>query len=184
MNPTRFSPILRTLLFSRVVAIAEKAGKHVELLTVPGSDPWTAMVQTAAMIESSRIVSALSPSLTPAEQGRLVGSAWEALPKPRPSVSLELVMPDASQSMFFNLGPHPPRLWPEDVDLTHRLWLELIERGAGNELRHRDVVSVALQRLERELRQGDPPAVLRDVADAVFQHGSDRVVLAAGDTPQ
>ena len=157
-------------VFSRVVALAEKAGKHVELLAVPGLNPWTALVQTAAMLETARIVMGLSPTMTAAEQGRKVGDAWEQLPKPRPSLSLEVVLQDPGQSMFFNLGPHPPRLWPDDVDLTHRLWLELVDKGAGSELRHRDVVSVALQRLQRdiELQSG---AVMHEVVATVQAHG-------------
>ena len=115
--------------------------------------------------------------MTPAEQGRRVGAAWEELPPPRPSLSLEVVMPDPNQSMYFNLGPHPPRLWPEDVDLTHRLWLELIGKGAGDELRHRDVVSVALRRLNRELQTPDGDEILRDVVDTVQAHGPDKIVL-------
>jgi hypothetical protein len=91
-------------------------------------------------------------------------------------LSLEIVMPDPNQSMYFNLGPHPPRLWPEDVDLTHNLWLELINKGAGDELRHRDVVSVALRRMERELRT-ETDDVLRDVVDTVKAHGPDKVIL-------
>ena len=170
-----------TDLFSKVVALAEKAGKHVELLAVPGSDPWTAMVQTAALLKSSRIVTALSPTLTPAEQGRLVGAAWELLPKPQPSLSLEIVMPDPNQSMYFNLGPHPPRLWPEDVDLTHRLWLELIDKGVGNELRHRDVVSVALRRLQKELQETESVDILRDVVNTVREHGPDKVAIREAD---
>jgi amino acid transporter len=170
-----------TNLFSRVVSLAEKAGKHVELLAVPGSDPWTAMVQTAALLKSSRIVTALSPTLTPAEQGRLVGAAWELLPKPQPSLSLEVVMPDPNQSMYFNLGPHPPRLWPEDVDLTHRLWLELIDKGVGDELRHRDVVSVALRRLQRELQEPDSVDLLREVVSTVREHGPDKVAVREAD---
>jgi amino acid transporter len=166
-----------TTLFSRVVALAEKAGKHVELLAVPGSDPWTAMVQTAALLKSSRIVTALSPTLTPAEQGRLVGAAWELLPRPQPSLSLEIVMPDAGQSMYFNLGPHPPRLWPEDVDLTHRLWLELIDKGVGDELRHRDVVSVALRRLQRELQEAENVEILREVVSTVREHTPDKAAI-------
>jgi hypothetical protein len=165
------------LVFSRVVALAEKAGKHVELLTVPGTDPWLAVVQTAAVLKSSRVVAGLSPNLTPAEQGRRVGSAWEELPQPRPSLSLEVVMPDPNQSMYFNLGPHPPRLWPEDVDLTHRLWLELIDKGAGDELRHRDVVSVALHRLKRELQTAESEEILKDVVATVQAHGPDKVAV-------
>jgi len=159
------------------VGLAEKAGKHVELLTVPGTDPWLAVVQTAAVLKSSRVVTGLSPSLTPAEQGRRVGAAWEELPQPRLSLSLEVVMPDPDQSMYFNLGPHPPRLWPEDVDLTHRLWLELIDKGAGDELRHRDVVSVALRRLKRELQTPEGEDVLLDVLATVKEHGPDKVVI-------
>ena len=39
-------------LFSHVVTMAEKEGKTVELLVVPGVDPFDAMVQTAANAES------------------------------------------------------------------------------------------------------------------------------------
>ncbi len=28
-------------------------------------------------------------------------------------------------SVYVNLGPHPPRLWPEDLDRAHDLWLQL-----------------------------------------------------------
>ena len=136
------------------------------------------MVQTAAMLETSRLVMGLSPTLTPAEQGRLIGDAWEQLPKPRPSLSLEVVMPDPNQSMFFNLGPHPPRLWPEDVDLTHRLWLELVDKGAGSELRHRDVVSVALQRLQRDIQGTPGNEVLSEVQATVKAHGPLKIAAA------
>jgi hypothetical protein len=165
-------------VFSRVVTLAEKAGKHVELLAVPGINPWTALVQTAAMLETSRIVMGLSPTMSPAEQGRMVGDAWEQLAKPRPSLSLEIVMPDPSQSMFFNLGPHPPRLWPEDVELTHRLWLDLVDKGAGHELRHRDVVSVALQRLQRDIQSNENGEVLEVVAATVKAHGPQKIAAA------
>ncbi len=116
-------------VFTHVVTLAEKAGKHVELMVVPGSDPYEAVVQTAARLQSSRIVMGLSPKLTPSEQGAQVGLFWEQLPEPRPSLSLEIVLENQKDVVFFNLGPHPPRLWPEDIDLAHRLWLELSARG-------------------------------------------------------
>ncbi|HEY1243071.1 MAG TPA: APC family permease [Bryobacteraceae bacterium] len=159
-----------TTVFTRVVSIAEKAGKHVELMVVPGSDPYEAVVQTAARLKSSRIVMGLSPKLTPAEQGAQVGRYWEKLPEPRPSLSLEIVLDNQKDVLFFNLGPHPPRLWPEDVDLVHRLWLQLSERGPGSKLHHRDIVSVALRRMNAELqsdRAGDVVGdVLREVANS------------------
>ena len=68
--------------------------------------------------------------------------------------------------MYVNLGPHPPRLWPEDVDRLHDLWRRLSEReGIGAKLHHRDVVGVALRRLERDLAGRDPDEVLQDLKD-------------------
>jgi len=59
------------------------------------------------------------------------------------------------------LGPHPPRLWPEDVDRLHRIWLRLCANsGVGSRLHHRDVVGVALRRLEHELDSGDRSDIL------------------------
>jgi amino acid transporter len=152
-----------TSVFSKVVTLAEKAGKHVELMVVPGNDPYEAIVQTAARIQSSRIVMGLSPKLTPSEQGAQVGYYWEQLPEPRPSLSLEIVLDNQKDVVFFNLGPHPPRLWPEDVDLVHRLWLELSAKGPGSKLHHRDVIGVALRRLNSELHSDRASDVLEDV---------------------
>jgi amino acid transporter len=152
-----------TAVFTRVVGLAEKAGKHVELMVVPGSDPYEAVVQTAALLHSSRIVMGLSPKLTPSEQGEQVGKYWETLPEPRPSLSLEIVLENQKDIVFFNLGPHPPRLWPEDIDLAHRLWLELGAKGSGSKLHHRDIISVALRRMNAELHSERAGEVIDDI---------------------
>jgi amino acid transporter/nucleotide-binding universal stress UspA family protein len=152
-----------TEVFTKVVNLAEKAGKHVELMVVPGGNPYAAIIQSAQRLQSSRIVMGLSPKLTPAEQGATVGREWESLPEPRPSLSLEIVVPGETESIFYNLGPHPPRLWPEDLDLLHRLWLDLASKGPGAKLHHRDVVGVALRRLEQELKFGQSDEVVADV---------------------
>jgi len=152
-----------TEVFTKVVNLAEKAGKHAELMVVPGTDPFAAIVQTAQVIQSSRIVMGLSPRMTPDEQGKRVGEEWEKLPEPRPSLSLEVVMEEEGQSKFFNLGPHPPRLWPQDVELLHKLWLELSAREPGHKLHHRDLVGVALRRMLEQLHSGDGDKVLSDV---------------------
>src|SRR5262247_1286575 len=148
-------------LFSRVVSMAEKEGKTVELLTVPGVNPFDAMVQTAATLKASRLVTGVSARMDSEELARRIGRVWERLPEPRHAFSLEIITPDRP-SIFVNLGPHPPRLWPEDVDLVHDLWLELSDKF-GAKLHHRDVVGVALRRMERELRAGERPDILRDV---------------------
>ena len=147
-------------LFSHVVTLAEKEGKPVELLVVPAIDPFDALVQTAANLKSSRLVTGVSEKMPSEELARRIGLAWEKLPEPRPALSLEVISPDRP-SMFVNLGPHPPRLWPEDVDRLHDLWLELAEKeGFGSRLHHRDVMGLALRRLERDLTGDDRRGVL------------------------
>ena len=107
-----------TEVFTRVVTLAEKAGKHVELMVVPGADPYDAVVQTAARLQSSRIVMGLSPKLTPSEQGAQVGVLLGATAGAAAVDFARIVLENQKDIVFFNLGPHPPRLWPEDIDLV------------------------------------------------------------------
>jgi nucleotide-binding universal stress UspA family protein len=150
-------------LFSNVVTRAEKAGKHVELLVVPGRDYNRAVVEVAQRMKSSLIVMGLSAKMTPSQQAKACGDAWERLPQPRPQLSLELFDEASGKQMFFNMGPHPPRLWPQDIDLLHRLWLTLADKGAGHKLHHRDVIHAALRRLESDLYSSNSPEVIQDV---------------------
>jgi len=151
-------------LFSKVVNIAEKAGKHVELLTVPGRDDYWALVSAAQHLDASRIVTDSSPNFSIDEQAREVGRAWEQLPAPRPALTLEIAGSDGRETQLFSLGPHPPRLWPSDVNLVHRLWQELSDRpNIGGKLHHRDIVSVALNRLEQQLHSRQAGEILTDI---------------------
>jgi len=146
-------------LFSHVVEIAEKEGKPVELLEVPAVNPFDAMVQSAAKLQVSRLVTGVSARMPSEELARRIGLAWEGLPEPRHAFSLEIISPDRP-SIFVNLGPHPPRLWPEDVDRLHELWLRLSDAdGVGSKLHHRDIVGLALRRLERDLKGGSDQVV-------------------------
>jgi amino acid transporter len=157
-------------LFSHVVTMAEKEGKSVELLVVPAVDPFDAMVQTAARLRASRLVVGVSPRMESDELAQRIGLAWERLPAPRHPFSLEIIHPDRP-STFVNLGPHPPRLWPEDVDRLHSLWLRLAEKeGLGSKLHHRDVVGVALQRMEEELDTTQRDQILAEFEKAVQKH--------------
>jgi len=142
-------------LFSRVVTVAEREGKPVELLVVPASDPFQAMIQAAATLKASRLVTGISPRMVSDELARRIGLAWEQLPEPRHPFSLEIISPDRTPT-YVNLGPHPPRLWPEDVVRLHDIWLTLTEtEGLGSKLHHRDVLGVALRRLEEELSDSE-----------------------------
>jgi amino acid transporter len=137
-------------LFSRVVTMAEKEGKPVQLLVVPGVNPFDAMLQTAARLKATRLVTGVSARMDSQELARRIGVSWEHLPQPRHPVSLEIISP-GRPPIFVNLGPHPPRLWPEDIDRAHEMWLELSDQF-GSTLHHRDIVGLALRRMQEELR--------------------------------
>ena len=100
------------------------------------------------------------------ELARRIGRAWEKLPEPRHAFSLEIITPDRP-STFVNLGPHPPRLWPEDLDLVHEIWLELSEKYTGAKLHHRDVVGVALRRMQEQLQNQERDEVVHDILDEI-----------------
>jgi len=156
-------------LFSHVVSVAEKQGKSVELLVVPAIDPFDAMVQTAARLQVSKLVVGVSARMASEELASRIGLAWERLPEPRHAFSLEITNPDRP-SVYVNLGPHPPRLWPEDVDRLHRIWLRLCaQSGVGSRLHHRDVVGVALQRLEDDLESGRHSGILDSLEQEIHK---------------
>jgi amino acid transporter len=155
-------------LLTRVVTLAEKEGKTADLIVVPGVDPFDAMVQTAAKLKASRLVTGVSARMDSEELARRIGLAWERLPEPRHPFSLEIISP-GRPSVYVNLGPHPPRLWPEDLERAHELWLRMQEHF-GSRVHHRDVVGVALQRLERDLGGDRREDVLTDLEKELRQH--------------
>jgi hypothetical protein len=150
-------------LFSHVVEMAEKEGKPVELLVVPAVNPFDALAQAANGLKASRLVTGVSARMESDELARQLGLAWESLPEPRHPFSLEVISPDRP-STYVNLGPHPPRMWPEDVDLLHEIWLHLAASDAlGSRLHHRDVVGVALRRLQKDLSKDGHEVVITDI---------------------
>src|ERR1019366_2104598 len=159
-NQQLFSDYEKELL-SRVVTMAEKEGKTVDLIVVPGVDPFDAMVQTAAKLRASRLVTGVSARMDSDELARRIGLAWEKLPEPRHAFSLEVITPDRP-SVYVNPGPHPPRLWPQDLDRVHDLWLQL-QGSFGSKLHHRDVVGLALLRLQKDLEGERKNEVLEDL---------------------
>ena len=162
-------------LFSQVVSLAEKQGKTVQLIAVPAVDPFEAMVRTAMDLKASKLVVGVSARMASEELARRIGLAWERMPAPRHAFSLEISSPDR-EAVFVNLGPHPPRLWPEDVERVHQLWLRLAEETElGSKLHHRDVVGVALRNLEERLDGHGRGDVLRlMVEESKAPHGTVR----------
>jgi hypothetical protein len=137
-------------LFTKVVELAEKQGKHVSLMVVPSTNVFDAILQTAARLESSRVVCGLSNRLTLDEQGKMTGDAWERLPEPRPNIVLEIHAPDHSMEEYY-LGPHLPRLRPQDLELLHKIWLEVSEDPELASLHHYHIIGMALERLQERL---------------------------------
>jgi amino acid transporter len=150
-------------LFSHVVELAEKQGKPVELLVIPAVNPFDALAQAANTLRASRLVTGVSARMESDELARRIGLAWEKLPEPRHAFSLEIISPDRP-SVFVNLGPHPPRLWPEDVDLLHDIWLEMSQTEKGSKLHHRDLVGLALRRLQKDLKTEGSERLLEDIS--------------------
>jgi len=157
-------------LFTRVVALAEKAGKHVDLLVVPSSDVFQAAALATAQLESGEIYAGRSGVMTPEEQARRMGHAWENLPnKPRRTIRYRVL--EAHDWIHdFYLGAHAPNLTSEDIELIHRLWLEVTEKAAAAGVHHRDIVAFALSRLATDLAGPAREAVVAQFAG----------VLAAG----
>jgi hypothetical protein len=121
------------------------------------------MVQTASNLKASKLVTGVSERMASEELARRIGLAWEQLPEPRHPFSLEIISHDRP-STYVNLGPHPPRLWPEDVDRLHEIWLQLsAQEQVGSKLHHRDVVGLALRRLEEDLDSEDRSRVLEEL---------------------
>ncbi|HEU5335947.1 MAG TPA: APC family permease, partial [Terriglobales bacterium] len=149
-------------LFTSVVAAAEKEGKPVSLLVVPATDVFEAIVVTAQRLDSTRVVCGASNKLTADEQGKLTGDAWERLPEPRPRLELEVAFPDG-RARIYPLGPHIPRLRQQDLELLHRIWLQVTSDPEYSGLHHYHIVYLALEELERELQGEKRPELLAEL---------------------
>ena len=139
------------LLFSRVVSLAEKAGKRVHLLVVPSSNIFDAIVRTAVQLGSSEVIAGRSSVMAPDEQSRRMGQAWEHLPsEPKRQVCFRVIDPDGQEHDYY-LGAHAPKLTDEEINLIHKLWLDVTQETGVEELHHNEIVKIALGRLEQEL---------------------------------
>jgi len=155
-------------LFTAVVAVAEKEGKPVHLLVVPATDVFDAIVVTAQRLGSSRIVCGLSNKLSADEQAKLTGDAWERLPEPRPRLVLEVHAPDGT-IYEYPLGPHTPRLRSQDLELMHKVWLDVTSDPKFAGAHHYHVVALALEELQRELNSEQRTELLNKLADELHR---------------
>ncbi|MDX6527803.1 MAG: hypothetical protein QOH41_93 [Blastocatellia bacterium] len=147
-------------LFSKVVALAEKAGKTVHLLVVPSSDIFQAIALTASQLRSAEVIAGSSSVMTPEHQAKLLGDAWERLPnKTHERVRFRVISPDGDIKDFY-LGAHAPELTDEEINFIHKLWLNVRSERGLEDIRHKEIVIAALVRLADELHQDRRSQVL------------------------
>src|SRR5258707_6807336 len=151
-------------LFTAAVAVAEKEGKPIHLLVVPGTDVFEAIMVTAQRLDSCRVICGLSNKLTADEQAKLTGDAWERLPEPRPRLTLEVCAPDGAVREY-SLGPHTPRMRPQDVELMNKLWLSITADPKFAGAHHYHIVALALEELQRELTTEQRTQLLQKLQD-------------------
>jgi amino acid transporter len=161
------------LLFTRVVAVAERHGKPVKLLVVPSSNVFDAVAQSAVRLGSAEIVVGESAKFAATEQARLLGKAWDRVPGSAGLRARLVAFRLSGDLQIFPLGPHAPMLTADDIDLIHQLWLKAVGE-VGLDVHHRDVVRMALEELRREWDDGGQVAVVRRLREQLSgaSHGT------------
>src|SRR5208282_592573 len=119
LAPDQLFSTIEQLLFTKVLAVAEKEGKPVRLAVAAANDLWEGILRTSMNLQSSTVVVGSSSKMPVTEQAREIGLSWERMPEPRPRVTLEIFTPSGQEQIFY-LGPHAPRLTPKEIDLLHR----------------------------------------------------------------
>ena len=159
---------IEQLLFTKVLAAAEKEGKPVRLAVVAANDLWEGILRTAENLQSGTIVAGSSSKMAITEQAREIGTAWERIPEPRPRVTLDVLTPTGHEEIFY-LGPHAPRLTPKEIDLLHNVWLELSDRLPSEELHHHDVVHFALEVVMRAMASGQTEEIVGQLREHLHE---------------
>jgi len=149
------------MLFTKAVSVAESFGKKVSLLVVPAGDIFAALVQSASSLEVDSVVSGQSTSMTAEDQAFHIGQAWEALPEPKRQFNFYVVNAGGETKVFY-IGPHAPALGPDDVQLVHRLWLNMRRDPSVQDLHHSDIITYALTRLAGQYAR-EKAEILRDL---------------------
>src|SRR5271163_4315119 len=157
-------------LFTAAVSVAEKEGKPISLLVVPATDVFDAIMVTAQRLASGRVICGLSNKLTADEQAKLTGDAWERMPEPRPRLCLEVAAPDGTVREY-TIGPHTPRLRPQDVELMHKLWLNITTDPKFAGAHHYHIVALALEELQRELTTDQRTQLLEKLQEEMNRSG-------------
>jgi hypothetical protein len=168
MSPEDLFTVNEQDLFTRALALAEKRGKSIHLAVAPAAEKWDGILRAAQSLQSTTIALGISSWRPIADEARIAGLAWEALPEPRPQLTLEIHSPNGQEHIFY-LGPHAPRLTSKEIDLLHGIWLQLSDEVAPEELHHHDVVHIALEELRANIHNGRR----QEIVDTLRKHLSE-----------
>jgi magnesium transporter len=150
------------LLFSRVLAIAERYARPVRLLVVPASDVFDAIVAALVRLQASELYVGESATLSAEAQARFLGEAWERGPHSGPG-DVRLVIHHASgRADIFHIGAHAPALSARDLELIHSIWLDAA-KTLGPHIHHHDVVRAALTQMAQQLNGPEREDALRAI---------------------
>jgi len=138
------------VLFTRVVSVAERHGRAVKLLVVPGTNPLDAIARTAARLQAQEIVLGGSAKMAAEAQALEIGHVWDRVPRGAGLVTGLAIVGVEQDVRRFTLGAHAPRLEPEDIERIHLMWVEAV-KAVGPGVHHRDIVTAALGSLQEEL---------------------------------
>jgi amino acid transporter len=158
------------MLFTKAVSVAESFGKKVSLLVVPAGDVFAALAQGASSLEVDSVVAGTSSTMTAEDQAFHLGQAWEALEGTKRQFNFYVIGQSGEMKVFF-IGPHAPSLSPEDVQLVHRLWLNMRRDATMQELHHSDIINYALTNLASQYAR-EKQDILRDLRNYRAAQGS------------
>jgi hypothetical protein len=85
-------------------------------------------------------------------------------------VCFRVVEPDGTTHDFY-LGAHAPHLGDDEITAIHKLWLDVTHEKGSEDARHKEIVTVALARLEEALRGGERRNVLEHIRKLMHQRG-------------
>ena len=133
------------------------------------------------LLEVDSVVSGISTKMTAEDQAFHMGQAWEALPEPKRQFNFYVVDPDGEVKVFY-IGPHAPNLSPDDVQLVHRLWLNMRRDPSMPDLHHSDIITYALTRLAGQYAR-EKQEILRDLRNYRAAEAPDNLRLGSQELP-
>ena len=170
------------LLFSRVLALAERYGRHVRLAVVPARDVAEAVIATAIRVRASELYAGESATVSADAQARRLGDAWDRAQAADATLRV-VIFRRSGRRDIYHLGPHAPELQVRDLDLIHRLWLDAVG-SLGPHIHHHDIVRAALTKMAEHLSGPERDEALRAIRAVARPAEELAAVLKTRDYPR